>query len=133
MNRRDPRERDPDYCAFIARLPCVICMTSGSYRRGVHVAHLRTSSPEHGKRAVGMAEKPHDRPWTLPLCPPHHVGDVRVTRNTQHHQNELAFYERAGLNPFELCLALDDAYEAGRPGAPVIAIFAARARRSRGG
>lgn len=120
--QRDPRERDPAYLGWVATLPCIACMVAGMVKRGVHVAHLRASSLEHGKRETGKGEKPHDI-WTTPLCPPHHENGNR----SQHHVGEDAFWRGLGINPFELCLALHAAYEAKAPGFAVIARFAGRA------
>lgn len=126
IGARDPRERDPAYMAWIAGLPCAICMVHGTVRWGVHVAHLRAGSLEHDKRSTGMAEKPSDRPWTSPLCPTHHVNGP----NSQHaFGDEVAFWRLHGLDPFDLCVALSEAYGAGRSGASVIALKAADARR----
>lgn len=126
---RDPRQRDTDFLAYVAGCPCVACMVHGKVRWGVHVAHLRSGSLEHGKRPTGTAEKPSDR-WSLPLCPPHHVGDTRKTRTTQHAMSETAFWAEFGINPFDLCVALYAAYAAGQPGYPIIARFAAQGRRT---
>lgn len=128
MRQREPRELDPEYKGWIAKLPCPACFALGRYNRQVQVAHLRAGSLEHGKRHTGKAEKPHDR-WTLPLCMPHHQGDKRAARVTQHAMSEEAFWEHFGINPFELCLALNEAFKAGHPGAPVIARFIAAGKR----
>lgn len=108
---RDPRVRDPQYLGWVAKLPCLACMVRGTVKWGVHVAHLRAGSEEHGKRPTGKAEKPSDI-WTLPLCPPHHVGDIRVTRLTQHGMGELEFWAELGIDdPFQVCLDLRAIYE----------------------
>lgn len=131
LRQREARERDPAYMGWIAKLPCVACLaTTGQLTRGVHVAHLRASSLEHGKRQTGMQEKPSDA-WTTPLCPPHHVGDKTKVAFSQHSMGELDFWSRVGIDPFLLCLALKGAYENNREGGAVIAEFAAQARRSR--
>lgn len=124
LGHRDPRERDPAYMGWIAKLPCIACLVRGKHTLGVHVAHLRMGSEDHDKRPTGMAEKPSDR-WTLPLCPPHHVNG----NESQHHVGEEPFWEALNINPFDLCLKLRDAYESGTSGSTVIALFAARARR----
>lgn len=126
LRHRDPRDHDPKYLAFIAGLPCVACMVGGKYRRGVHVAHLREGSLEHEKRPTGLGEKPSDI-WTTPLCPPHHVNG----NTSQHHLGEADFWRGLAINPFDLCIALRAAYEAGQPGFPVISHFAAQAMRIR--
>lgn len=135
MTGRDPRERDPAYMAWIASLPCAACMVHGEVKWGVHVAHLRAASEEHGKRYTGKGEKPSDR-WTLPLCPPHHTGDSRVVKFSQHGMAELDFWATFGIDPFQLCIDLREAYTAGAPAHPrqwgiaVITKAAALGRRS---
>jgi hypothetical protein len=126
---RAPRERDPAYLGWVAKLPCVACMYSGKFNTAVQVAHVRAGSPEHGKRPTGMAEKPSDK-WVAPLCMPHHTGDHRVVRVAQHQGGEIEFWERMGINIFALCLDLNAAYAAGKPGAPIITLAAARGRRT---
>lgn len=107
---RDPRQRDRLYLAWVARLPCVACMVHGRITWGVQVAHVRAASPEHGKRYTGKGEKPSDM-WTLPLCQPHHTGDIRRVDLTQHDMDELEFWEAHGISdPFQLCLDLRSAY-----------------------
>lgn len=128
LRHRTPRERDPAYMGWVAQLPCAACLVRGTFKRGVHVAHLRTGSLEHGKRDTGGAEKPDDR-WTLPLCPPHHTGDARRVSISQHAMNELEFWAAHGINPFTLCIDLRTAYAADLPGTPVISKAAARGRR----
>lgn len=128
FREREPRVRDPVYMGWIAKLPCAACMVRGTVTWGVHVAHLRAGNLEHDKRETGKGEKPSDR-WTLPLCPPHHTGDVRRVEFSQHEMGELDFWRRLGIDPFELCGHLYDAYKAGRPGAQVISRYAAHARR----
>ncbi len=131
IGARDPRQRDPEYLGWVSRLPCAACMVKGKFKSGVHVAHLRTGSPEHEKRPTGMAEKPSDV-WVLPLCPPHHVGDTRQTKLTQHAMGGLDFWRAVGINPFDLCLALRAAYENGTSGSTVVARFAAQAKPNTG-
>ncbi len=134
LAQRDPRERDPAYMGWVAKLPCAACMAFGKVTWGVHVAHLRTGSLEHGKRETGLAEKPGDR-WTTPLCPPHHTGDKRAVAVSQHSMGELHFWAMVGINPFKLCEALSDAFDSGDPygrkGQAVIAHFAAMSRKER--
>lgn len=127
LDQRRPRERESAYLGWVARLPCIACMVHGRFNRRVQVAHLRAGSIEHDKRPTGMAEKPDDR-WTTPLCQPHHTGDDRRARLSQHTMGELDFWETLKVNPFELCIALADAYDHGRDGKAVIANFAAIAR-----
>jgi hypothetical protein len=131
LGHRDPRQRDKDYLGWIATLPCLACMClHGKYKLGVHVAHVRFADDAAGWRSVGMQEKPSDV-RTVPLCPPHHVGDSRKTSLTQHNMNEREFYEALGVNAPDVCLALRDAYENGTSGSTVIARFGALATRKR--
>ncbi len=93
--RREPL-RDPEYLEWLRRLPCAVCG-----RRGVHAAHLRSGSRRYGKPESGIAKKPDDD-WTTPLCADDHLNDDAA----QHRGNELAFWERHGLDPFAIALAL---------------------------
>jgi hypothetical protein len=131
--QRDPRVRDRNYLGWVAQLPCLACMVHGKVKWGVHVAHLRAGSEEHGKRPTGKAEKPSDM-WTLPLCPPHHTGDSRVTSVTQHGMGELEFWRAFGIDdPFQVCLDLHRAYQTGgrrTEGISVITKAAAAGRRN---
>lgn len=134
IGQREPRVREPDYMAWVAKLPCVACMVHGKVTWGVHVAHLRAASEAHGKRYTGKAEKPSDC-WTLPLCPPHHTGDVRRARYSQHSMGELDFWAVHGVDPFGLCIELHEAFVAGAPqhprqwGVQIITKAAAAGRR----
>lgn len=131
MADRDPRRHDNRYLGFVAGLPCVACVgQDGRITRPVQVAHLRAGSLEFGKRPTGLAEKPHDRPWTLPLCPNHHVNGPKAQHNFP--GGELSFWQALGINPFALCLALSDAYSEGRAGYAVIAKYGAAGRKARG-
>lgn len=91
--QRQPRERDNKHLAFIRRLPCAACLTTG----GSDAAHLRAGDLNIGKRPTGKAEKPSDR-WTAPLC--------RDCHTRQHSGAELAFWQALGIDPFDLCQAL---------------------------
>ncbi len=115
--------------SWIAKLMCPACLADGKYNRQVQVAHLRAGSLEHGKRPTGGAEKPSDR-WTTPLCMPHHTGDKRGAHVHQHVMDEVEFWASFGINPFDLCNALVEAYMAGRPGHGVIATFVANGKRA---
>jgi len=137
IGQRDPRERDPAFLGYVAKLPCLACMVSGKVKWGVHVAHLRAASPEHDKRYTGKGEKPSDR-WTLPLCPPHHVGDLTRVPFSQHEMGELDFWARLGIaDPFQVCIDLYEAFQR-RPrgsasagaGVAIISKAAALARRT---
>lgn len=139
IGERDPRQRDPAFLGYVARLPCLACMVGGKVKWGVQVAHLRAASPEHEKRYTGKGEKPSDR-WVLPLCQPHHTGDLSRVEFSQHEMSELDFWARLGIaDPFQVCIDLYGAYERSprgirgtRPGLGVATITkaAAAARRN---
>lgn len=113
---KDPRVREAPYLGWVAALPCVACLRlKGKMNREVQVAHLRESSAAHSKQITGMATKPSDA-WSSPLCLSHHVGDKRSAPFSQHDMSETEFWiERLGINPFDLCIELHDAYLAGQP------------------
>lgn len=126
IDQRRPRERNSPYLGWIAALPCAVAMAQGRIQHGVHVAHLRVGSVEHGKRATGLGEKPDDR-WCLPLSPEMHVNGPK----SQHaFGDEVGFWAQYGIDPFELSLVLQEAYAKGKPGLVAMAryIGAARAR-----
>lgn len=92
IRQRRPRIKEPKHLDLIRQLPCVVCNTMP-----VEAAHIRSGSPRHGKRYVGVAEKSDDK-WTLPLCPKHH--------RAQHAMNELKFWQLHNIDPFATALAL---------------------------
>lgn len=94
LRQREPRERDNKHLDYIRSLPCCICGGIDT-----EAAHIRTASPEFGKRQTGMAEKPSDK-WTVPLCNKHH--------REQHSMEELSFWKCHGINPFVLAMTLRD-------------------------
>lgn len=91
---KDVRVRDKKYLAFIASLPCVICLSEP-----VECAHVRMAG--EGKGYTGKATKPSDA-WVLPLCPRHH----RLGPEAQHAMNERKFWESHNIDPIKLCRAL---------------------------
>lgn len=136
IGERDPRQRDPAFLGYVAKLPCLACMVSGKVKWGVQVAHLRAASPEHDKRYTGKGEKPSDR-WVLPLCQPHHTGDLTRVPFSQHEMGELDFWARLGIaDPFQVCIDLYAAMQASRGstgvglGVAVISKIAGAARRN---
>lgn len=98
---RRPRLRDKAYLAFVATQRCCVCG-----RQPVHVAHVRMACPARGKRHVGMGEKPDDR-WCVPLCPGCHLYDT----SAQHKGGEAAFWDRHGINPFDVAEKLYGEYQ----------------------
>lgn len=129
---KDPRVREAPYLGWVACLPCVACLRlKGLMNREVQVAHLRAAQAKYEKRESGMASKPSDR-WTLPLCMPHHTGDRRAAQVCQHEMDEVAFWEEIlGINPFDLCLELNEAYDAGALPAVGVAIIARQVGQAR--
>lgn len=127
----EQREYDPPYRAAIARLPCFACLCKGKFKRGVHVAHVRAVSQEHGKPYTAKGRKPSDR-WTLPLCPPHHTGDVSRIKVSQHSMDEIDFWSALGVHDvFQVCLDLSAAYDQGLAMGPVLALAASEATKAR--
>lgn len=94
--RRRPRVKDGAHLDCIRKLPCIACGA-----RPVQAAHIRSPSPQHGKRETGIGERPSDV-WVLPLCPPCHLDGP----GAQHKVGEANFYRRININPFTLALAL---------------------------
>jgi hypothetical protein len=106
LRQRQPRVRNPDYLAWIAKGWCVACyVQNGRLNPEVHVAHVRMPSAAHDKRETGKAEKPDDR-WTLPLCPGHHLD----APGAQHRVGERVFWSCLDVDPLDLCLALQEAH-----------------------
>lgn len=101
-NKRQPREHDKPYLAFVRRQPCMICGTT----RAVEAAHVRSGYPEAGWRSTGMGEKPNDR-RTLPLCADHH----REGPKSQHAANERRWWNGHGIFPPDACAKLETQYE----------------------
>lgn len=89
---RSERELDDAHLKNIRQLPCLICGETPS-----DAAHVRYSSPVHGKRNTPMGQKPSDK-WALPLCRKHH--------DEQHRTGELTFWNRANISPFLVCVKL---------------------------
>ena len=95
--QRRPRERARSHLKWIATLPCAICLAEGRSQ----AAHIRLASAAHGKRAVGLGEKPDDC-WTVPLCVEHHLTGMEA----QHRMVEADFWRQHRRDPFSLALAL---------------------------
>lgn len=128
VRQRDPRAVDGEYKRWISEAPCIACLTLKShFVFGVQVAHLRMPSAEHGKRETGMAQKSSDV-WATPLCPGHHQDFP----DAQHRMGERHFWPYLGVNPFDLCIALEIAFRQGQKATPVIIHFAAEGRKARG-
>jgi hypothetical protein len=93
LRQREPREKDEAHLDYVRSLACCICRDNTS----TEAAHIRVGSLEHGKRWTGMQEKSSDK-WAVPLCGKHH--------REQHSMNEMAFWQKHGINPFVLAIAL---------------------------
>lgn len=84
--------KDELHLAFIRSLPSVI-----SGKSPVDACHIRAGSAEHNKKTTGKAQKPSDC-WVLPLTPDEH--------RDQHSGSEMAFWNRHGINPFDVASRL---------------------------
>lgn len=92
VRQRQPSIIDRKHLAFIKTLFCAVC---GTWHY-IDPAHLRAANLHYGKPFTGR-RKPDDR-WVNPLCREHH--------DEQHRMKELAFWDRHGIDPFELSQAL---------------------------
>lgn len=97
LRQRRPRVMNEKHLAFVRSLPCVLTGQTD----GVEAAHIRYANPRLGKRATGKAEKPSDI-WTVPL----HYARHRTDPDSQHNSNEQEFWERHGVDPCVVALAL---------------------------
>lgn len=88
--------KDTAYLSFVRSLPCVV---TGNFP--VDVAHVSYAAPEYGKTGRGKGQKEDDR-WTVPLHPLEH--------RAQHSGNERAYWQRVGIDPCVIALALWGCY-----------------------
>lgn len=126
LRQREPRVRDREHLARVARLPCVACLI----RRGVkvwpvHVAHIRAGYPEAGWRPTGAAEKPSDV-RSAPLCPSCHLTGP----DAQHGMNEREWWEELGVYPPAFCAGLRGCFDKGQTGEAALYLFVMRARET---
>jgi hypothetical protein len=91
LRQRQPRVLNPRYLAWLRRQPCACGCGSPAPS---DAAHIRTGSVLHGKRSVGMAEKPDDR-WALPLKRSHH-------RAQHDYGNELGWWHAHNIDLLKL-------------------------------
>lgn len=94
---------DDRHLAFIRLLPSAV-----SGQQPCEACHIRAGSAVHRKKHTGGQQKPDDF-WTLPLTAAEHKD--------QHSGDELSFWRRHEIDPFELALKLYDVsgdIEAGR-------------------
>lgn len=106
-NKRQPRERDNGYLAWLRRQPCAVCGSTPC-----DAAHLRFANPSVGRTNPGMGCKPHDRHATA-LCREHH---------TEQHAagNEARWWASKGIDPDRLSARLYAAYLAAHEAPAVI-------------
>lgn len=97
LRQREPREVDSRHLQFVREQRCCIPYC----KRRAEAAHIRMACLAIGKRETGKGERPSDRHCT-PLCPYHH----RLGIDSQHANNEAAWWARTGLNPFEIAARL---------------------------
>ncbi len=97
LRQRQPRLVDEAHLRFVREQPCCIPYC----RRQAEAAHIRFACLAIGKRETGRGERPSDC-YTTPLCPYHHRFGV----DSQHANNEAAWWARTGLNPFEIAARL---------------------------
>lgn len=90
--KKRPRENDPSHLRFVGSLPCLI-----TGRRPSEACHIRYPDPRYGKRETGLSEKAHDK-FTVPMHADLH--------REQHSMNERAFWDRYGIDPIRVALAL---------------------------
>jgi hypothetical protein len=88
------RLRSEKYLDFIRSLPCCVCHNDIE----TEACHVRFGDPGVGKPITGMGIKPDDAGWTVPMCGGHH--------RDQHSMGERIFWDRQGLNPLLIGLAL---------------------------
>lgn len=95
------RVRDPGFLAFLRRQPCSVRQAHGIGCDGpIQAAHIRTHKP--GELPTGLQRKPDDRRATS-LCAKHHAE--------QHGVNELWFWHKYSLDPFEIAERLYAEYQ----------------------
>ncbi|RWD00138.1 MAG: DUF968 domain-containing protein [Mesorhizobium sp.] len=90
--QKRPRKEDGAHLKWLRTLPCVITGT-----RPVEACHIRYTDAAYGKRPTGGGEKPDDR-WCVPMSSAKH--------REQHDGSEVAFWERHGIDPLRVALAL---------------------------
>lgn len=112
LRQRQPRVRDKGFLAFVRTKPCCICGATGR----TQAAHIRYGDPARGESSTGMAQKPNDR-RAVPMCGPllGAMPPIKGCHFEQHGQNERAFWERKGLDPFVIAARLSAEYGASRP------------------
>lgn len=92
--------QDADYLAWLHELPCCI-----SGRRPVEAAHVSFANLRAGATGRGMSQKASDR-FALPL----HADLHRILPEAQHNHNEQEWWDKRGIDPHYLALALYGAF-----------------------
>lgn len=85
-----PSKKREKHLAFIRSLSCVICACP------CEPCHVRFSDARYGTHNT-MSKKPDDM-FTLPLCRWHH--------REQHSGSEVEYWEKVGIDPHAMALAL---------------------------
>ncbi|GEM_PF-1165616 len=104
--KRQPREKDNAFRAFIRRQPCA-AEHLGGCEGPIEAAHVRYSSAAHGVMNPGLQNKNHDRHCN-PLCRFHHQGD-------QHQRRERDFWAAVGVDAYDNAARFYAAFLAGEP------------------
>jgi hypothetical protein len=99
-NKREERERDPGFLAYLRRQPCEAAHMGGCSGR-IEAAHIRFSDGP-GRRNPGAGRKNHDR-HANPLCRHHHQHD-------QHRRSERGFWASLGKDAYDRAAAHFAAY-----------------------
>ena len=102
-NKRDEREREPGFLAYLRRQPCEARHLGGCQGR-IEAAHIRFSDGP-GRCNPGAGRKNHDR-HANPLCRHHHQHD-------QHRRSERAFWDALGKDAYDTAAGHYAAYRSG--------------------
>lgn len=94
-HRRKHRERDPEYLAFIAAQPCIVCLTKAVRAKDHMRQKTRTEAAHVGDRGLGT--KCSDRE-TIPLCGEEHHREGPESG----HKLGRHFWTHHGLKKWEL-------------------------------
>ena len=97
LRQRTPRVRDEAFLRFVRSKPCTACGRGAPSQ----AAHIRMSDAASGNVNPGVGAKPSDK-FCTPLCADCHLNGP----NSQHGSGERKFWERVGLNPYEIAAGL---------------------------
>ena len=87
------RDKSPKHLDYIRSLRCCVCHDNTA----TEAAHVRFNDRRAAKPLTGMGIKPDDC-WTVPLCGKHH--------GAQHCQGERQWWDKMGIDPIFLAMAL---------------------------